>query len=769
MQKGASYPLLRQKEAEMRKEGRIIIAVLTAAAVLLGAGFLPLIRISPAVVLAETISGEKASSSDAESTAAEDGTAENAETGASAAEKYDEDGLLLDGTVRDDLQREALPDGEAEELLSDMEPGKAEADNGSFVIEETEEGEPFIIQAEEAEFDFSSLLPTSSEDLLLQYLELSGKEETEPPLSGNMLKAYRRIKKALASVAAGEEECAEAVIPLSVLDKGEKWIPESELGLSGPVCEYDEEEGTFTADSEILSEAAAVMEARLDISQELLAEALAEYCPYDLYWSGKVLYRFGPFFRYRIIVKDGEASAEFAYYEEEDDYRLGFAVSVDPLFSALEETPSFIADIKKTKEAAAGEDLTVILEQELLLASSGQLPGIVKQPEDFLGHMGDTAVFSVEAEGDNLSYRWQYSTDEGKTWKNCDSDGSDTPVYSFEVKRGNLSRLYRCVVTNAAGSVKSETVTVLERGAVRILVQPEDVYVKAGDIAGFTVEATGEDLSYRWQVSADGGSTWRGCEEEANGRELRFVVSEEHFGQMYRCTVNDDSTHTVSKAASVLRAGGEFKVSFSVDGNTSLFEPVTVVSGETYFSAEGWPDVLDGIPYFWYMTAEMIDGTEITEDTVVDLKKDITVYGKEADEGRMDGGNIYWRLSGTTLTFWGTGTVEDLFAGNRMIETVIFEDGVTGIEAEAFRDCESIEALQIADSISRIGEYAFTGCISLPSVTLPTAMETVSAGVFSGCTSLTEVIIPDTVTLIGTGAFKNCTSLKKMSPAGGGI
>lgn len=747
----------------MRKEDRIIIAVLTAAAVLLGAVFLPLIRISPAVVLAETISGEKASSSDAEGTAAEDGTAENAETGASAAEKYDEDGLLLDGTVRDDLQREALPDGEAEELLSDMEPGKTEADDGSFVIEETEEGEPFIIQAEKTEFDFSNLLPTSSEDLLLQYLELSGKEETEPLLSGNMLKAYRRIKKALASVSAGEEECAEAVIPLSVLDTGKKWIPESELGLSGPVCEYDEEEGTFTADSEILSEAAAVMEARLDISLELLAEALAEYCPYDLYWSGKVLYCFGPFFRYRIIVKDGEASAEFAYYEEEDDYRLVFSVSVDSDFSALEETPSFIADTEKTKEAAAGEDLTVILKQELLLAASGQLPGIIKQPEDFLGHLGDTAVFSLEAEGDNLSYRWQYSTDEGKTWKNCDSDGSDTPVYSFEVKRGNLTRLYRCVVTNAAGSVKSEPVNVLERGAVRILVQPEDVYVKAGDIAGFTVEATGENLSYRWQMSIDGGSTWQSCGMDGDDTsELRFKVREEHFGRQYRCAVSDGGSNVFSKAGTVLRTGMEYTVSFSVDGNTSLFAPVTVVSGETYFSAEGWPDTLDGIPYFWYMTAEMPDGTEITEDTVVNLKKDITVYGKEADEGTIDEGDIHWRLSGTTLTFWGTGTIDTLFAGNKKIETVIVENGVTGIEAEAFRNCSRIRSLQIADSVSRIGEYAFSACTALPSVKLPTAMETVSAGAFAGCISLTEVIIPDTVTLIGAGAFKGCTSLKRM-------
>ena len=728
----------------MKKNGRIFTAVLTAAVLILGAGLFPIIQVFPAFASEELLQESKASPSEAvKESEAEPGTS------ASSGEQYDEEGILLDGAIADDAS-------------------KAEPD-ASYVIEETEEGEPLRAEPKEEVFDLSDLIYASSDELLLAYLEREEKEEQETALSGNALTAYTYIKKVLEAVAAGEEERAEAEIPLSVLDMEEEWVPETELDLSGPVCSYDEASGKYAADENILEEAVSEMGKRLGADPELIAAALAENCSYDLYWSAKSLYFSGPAFRYRIVVENGEACAEFFCCEDDDAGEFVYGFSVDPLYTALAEEPSFYADTSKTGKAASGEMLSVILEQELLSAApaAALLPRIVVQPEDFFGHPGDKAVFSVEAEGENLNYRWQKSTDGGKTWRGCTSEESDSPEYSFVIQRGDIGKLYRCVVISGSENVKSENAALLEKGAVRILTQPEDICAKPGDTAVFTVEAEGDDLSYRWQSSANGGSTWKNCTAEAaDTPEYRFEVQDMNNGWMYRCVVSDSSSSVTSEAAAVFLEGLEFTVTFSVNGDTTLFAPVSITSGETYFSAEGWPGPLGGFTYLWYTDRGMSESARITEDTVALLTKDIVLYGKTASEGTMDEGDIWWKLDGTTLTFYGTGTIDSTFEGNLSFDTVVIDDGVSGIAADAFRGCKNIRTIEIADTVAEIGEYAFSGCTGLSAVTLPRAMEIVSAGVFSDCTALAEVFIPDNVTRIGDGAFRNCTSLKNMKKKG---
>ena len=48
---------------------------------------------------------------------------------------------------------------------------------------------------------------------------------------------------------------------------------------------------------------------------------------------------------------------------------------------------------------------------------------ITKQPEDFVGMVGDTAAFSIEARGTNLTYQWQVSTNGGKQMSTGHLDG----------------------------------------------------------------------------------------------------------------------------------------------------------------------------------------------------------------------------------------------------------------------------------------------------------------------------------------------------------
>ncbi len=88
------------------------------------------------------------------------------------------------------------------------------------------------------------------------------------------------------------------------------------------------------------------------------------------------------------------------------------------------------------------------------LTVSGAKPNILTQPANQTVAAGGMATFKVTAWGENLTYQWQWSKD-GKTWKNCTSNGYNTATFSFRSAASLSGRQYRCVVKNAAGSVNS--------------------------------------------------------------------------------------------------------------------------------------------------------------------------------------------------------------------------------------------------------------------------------------------------------------------------
>lgn len=84
-------------------------------------------------------------------------------------------------------------------------------------------------------------------------------------------------------------------------------------------------------------------------------------------------------------------------------------------------------------------------------------PTITKQPESQTVDEGETAKFTVEATGGNLSYQWQQSTD-GADW--TDIRGANSYTYTTEAATTDMNgRQYRCKVRNNAGSVTSNAAT----------------------------------------------------------------------------------------------------------------------------------------------------------------------------------------------------------------------------------------------------------------------------------------------------------------------
>ncbi len=81
---------------------------------------------------------------------------------------------------------------------------------------------------------------------------------------------------------------------------------------------------------------------------------------------------------------------------------------------------------------------------------------------------------------------------------------------------------------------------------VTITTQPEDYTGRLGDEVSFTVEATGEGLSYQWQFSSDGGATWKNSGLSGNDTAtLSMTFTEARMIFRFRCVVTDAGGNSV--------------------------------------------------------------------------------------------------------------------------------------------------------------------------------------------------------------------------------
>ena len=172
---------------------------------------------------------------------------------------------------------------------------------------------------------------------------------------------------------------------------------------------------------------------------------------------------------------------------------------------------------------------------------------ILTQPVPQTVEPGTVVHFTVEAEGkEPLTYKWQYSTNNGANWVNVTSAAGKQADYSLTAELRHNGYLYRCKVSDADGyEAISDAVrlTVAEAEALRITGQPEDVTVNAGQSAAFTVTAEGVGtLTYRWQYSTNGGSSWVNV-SAASGKTACYTLTAQarHNGYMYRCIVTDSA------------------------------------------------------------------------------------------------------------------------------------------------------------------------------------------------------------------------------------
>ena len=142
-------------------------------------------------------------------------------------------------------------------------------------------------------------------------------------------------------------------------------------------------------------------------------------------------------------------------------------------------------------------------------------PYIYEQPEDcFIPAVNNDMSFRImDVSAPNVTYRWQYQTENSTSWTNAPTlwTGYNTNSTTYTVTSSTFNRRkFRCKIVDGNGTVAYSDIARLYIGlnTVQITRQPSDITRPIGDEASFSVEATGDGLSYKWQMRKDNDSDW---------------------------------------------------------------------------------------------------------------------------------------------------------------------------------------------------------------------------------------------------------------------
>jgi hypothetical protein len=161
-------------------------------------------------------------------------------------------------------------------------------------------------------------------------------------------------------------------------------------------------------------------------------------------------------------------------------------------------------------------------------------PSIISNPENGEAIYGDSISFTVEAEGTDLTYQWQYSKD-GENWVDSTVSGYATNSISVVAKPANNELKYRCKVKSGEDEVYSDSAVI---SSIPIISeQPESTSAKSRDMFQFTVGTRGSDVTYQWQYSKDGICWYNSTADCRNTNTYEHKAIFARHDLKYRCRV----------------------------------------------------------------------------------------------------------------------------------------------------------------------------------------------------------------------------------------
>ncbi|MBR3555847.1 MAG: immunoglobulin domain-containing protein, partial [Oscillospiraceae bacterium] len=150
------------------------------------------------------------------------------------------------------------------------------------------------------------------------------------------------------------------------------------------------------------------------------------------------------------------------------------------------------------------------------------------------------------------SYQWYYRTSSSGSWTAVAASSGKTSTYSLTAAARHNGYQYRCKVTNAAGSVYSNTVTLTVNGKPVITTQPTSWAVTVGQTAIFKVTATGA-TSYQWYYRTSSTGSWTAV-AASSGKTSTYslTAAARHNGYQYRCKVSNATGYVYTSIVTLM-------------------------------------------------------------------------------------------------------------------------------------------------------------------------------------------------------------------------
>ena len=219
---------------------------------------------------------------------------------------------------------------------------------------------------------------------------------------------------------------------------------------------------------------------------------------------------------------------------------------------------------------------------------------IITQPVSVIVNGGEVASTTVVAIGDGLTYQWFYrdtTTPEAVGFMPAVTPFAET--YSATMNAARDGRQIYCVITDMYGNtVTTDIVTLSIENSLAIVSQPESVAVAMGEQAVVQVEASGENLTYKWYYKDKGASAFQ-LTGSFTGNTYNVAMTAARNGRELYCVISDAFGHTVETNHVV--------ISIAVDNALQIVtQPQSVSAPEGQFAEVTFEAVGDDLTYKWY-------------------------------------------------------------------------------------------------------------------------------------------------------------------------
>ena len=429
------------------------------------------------------------------------------------------------------------------------------------------------------------------------------------------------------------------------------------------------------------------------------------------------------------------------------------------------------------------------------LRLGGRPPVITQQPGDISCLHGQTVSITLRTYVENeyrglCDYRWQVLDPAVGKWQDAAGTGGEMKVlhpteiihedfwdemlvdstksigstWTITAREEMNGFQYRCILTDNNGyRITSMRMTLHVQYALKVTKQPESASVSAGYARSFSIEATGDGLTYQWQWRRHTESGWTdGTGAGAQTASWSFASTGNMAGSLIwvRCRVCDERGNTAYSDAACLQVGAVSRVVDDFAFSYALYEGEPAWTVDSYRGSAASvriPAQVDGLPVrrlgATFEKREFLQNVQIP-DSVRLVGSD--AFSKCPNLAQVDLGNGVQRIGAYA------------FKNCTALTTLRFPASLRTIENNAFQGCSALTDVGFSNGLETLGTSAFQDCTGLASLTLPPSLKTLRATAFEGCAGLARVTLPAGLETLDATAFDGCPALVSIDIAPGG-